>query len=90
MKQFCLLPTPRLLRKPSPRRITFGYHQGSCRQCGAHYAFETSTVRGFADFIEAKWPNCEASLGEFREDVDLNGRITAHSNEIYHVTTRGP
>ena len=47
------------------------HHEGSCRQCGARYAFATKTVRGFADYVEANCSKCGASLGEFREDVDV-------------------
>jgi predicted nucleic acid-binding Zn ribbon protein len=47
------------------------HYEGSCRQCGARYAFATNIVRGFADYVEAKCPKCGASLGEFREDVDV-------------------
>ena len=48
------------------------YHHGSCRECGARFAFETNVVRGSADFIEAKCPKCGASLGQFREDVGIS------------------
>ncbi len=48
------------------------YHQGSCRECGARFAFETNIVRGYADHVEAKCPKCGASLGEFREDVGVS------------------
>ena len=47
------------------------YHDGTCRNCGASYEFETNIVRGFADFVEARCPRCSASLGEFREDVGV-------------------
>ena len=48
------------------------YHEGSCPQCGAGYAFETNIVRGFADYVVANCPACGASLGEFREDVGIS------------------
>lgn len=53
------------------------HHQGSCRECGARYEFETSIMRGFADFVEAKCPGCGASLGRFREDfgVSIDARL---------------
>lgn len=44
-------------------------HRGACSQCHARYEFETTTIRGFADFAEAFCPRCKKSLGEFREDV---------------------
>jgi hypothetical protein len=44
-------------------------HRGACPHCHARHEFETTTIRGFADFIEAFCPKCKKSLGEFREDV---------------------
>lgn len=47
-------------------------HRGACPHCHARYEFETTTIRGFADFVEAFCPKCKKSLGEFREDVDVS------------------
>jgi len=44
-------------------------HRGTCPKCHARYEFETTILRGFADFIEAFCPRCRTSLGEFREDL---------------------
>ncbi len=47
-------------------------HRGECPHCHARYEFETTVIRGFADFIEAFCPKCKKSLGEFREDVGVS------------------
>ena len=56
-------------------------HSGSCRQCGFAYAFQTTTIRGFADFIEAMCPSCGSSLGTFREDLSTTIAVRLVANE---------
>jgi hypothetical protein len=56
-------------------------HRGTCAHCGARYEFETTIIRGFADFIEAFCPKCRNSLGEFREDV--GGSISVRLAEAH-------
>ena len=46
-------------------------HRGACPNCHARFEFETTIVRGFADFIEAFCPRCKKSLGQFREDIGV-------------------
>lgn len=57
------------------------HHRGMCTHCGARYEFETTIIRGFADFIEAFCPKCKSSLGEFREDV--GGAISVRLAETH-------
>lgn len=45
--------------------------RGACPNCHARYEFETTILRGFADFIEAFCPRCQRSLGQFREDIGV-------------------
>lgn len=56
-------------------------HRGTCANCHARYEFETTILRGFADFIEAFCPKCKKSLGEFREDV--GGSISVRLAEAH-------
>ncbi len=56
--------------------------RGSCPSCHARYEFETTTIRGFADFVEAFCPKCKKSLGEFREDVGVS--ISVKLAEPHH------
>jgi hypothetical protein len=58
------------------------HHQGTCRQCGVSYEFETNVVRGFSDFVEAFCPGCGASIGKYREDIGVSIPVRVAPNEF--------
>lgn len=70
-------------------------HRGTCSNCHARYEFETTILRGFADFIEAFCPRCKKSLGEFREDLGATilVRLAEQPAKVrsprHHKTKRG-
>ena len=64
-------------------------HRGACPHCHARFEFETTTIRGFADFIEAFCPKCKRSLGEFREDVGVSILVNLAEPHAKRGSSRG-